>query len=185
MLPADEDNERWAIGVPACVADDAVPPPVVSRSLSRCLDTLHSHLWRLAGGALQTYGLKICHGLTRATRGCRRSADGGQREGSGPSAAFPRCHCLQRLTGFPNPLSLSPTPGGMQRVWRNVTHPVDARLLAGELVLDDDQRAVFSSNPRLSMLSGCVSPADDSEARKKRPNSPQSIPHRCFKRSTV
>ena len=55
---------------------------------------------------------------TRATRGCRRSADRRQRNGPGTSAALPRCHCLQRLTGFPNPPSLSLTPGGMQRTRR-------------------------------------------------------------------
>ena len=63
-------------------------------------------------------GSRSAHGRIRATRGCRRCADSRQRERSGPSAAFPRCHCLQRLTGLPNPPSLSPTPGGMQRVQR-------------------------------------------------------------------
>lgn len=82
----------------------------------RYLETLRSQLWRPAGGALQTHGLKVCRGLTLATRGLRSSAGGRQREGSGPSAASPRCHCFQRLTGFPNPPSLSPTPRGMQRV---------------------------------------------------------------------
>ena len=56
-------------------------------------------------GCLSPVGNRQTHGLTRATSGCRRSADGRQRERSGPSAALPRCHCLQRLTGLPNPPS--------------------------------------------------------------------------------
>src|SRR5665647_1704459 len=70
-----------------------------------------------------------CTACTHATRGCRRcrrSADRKQKNGPGTSAALPRCHCLQRLTGFPNPPSLSPTPEGMQRARRIVT--VSARL---------------------------------------------------------
>lgn len=64
---------------------------------------------------------RCARGLTLATRGLRSSAGGRQREGSGPSAASPRCHCFQRLTGSPNPPSLSPTPRGMQRVRPIVT----------------------------------------------------------------
>lgn len=130
----------------------------------------------ISRGCLSPAGNLRPYRRTRATRGCRRSADRRQRNGPGTSAALPRCHCLQRLTGFPNPPSLSPTPGGMQRAQRVVTHPVDVRLLAGELVLDDHQRAVFSSNPRLSMRRRCLSPVDHSEARLRRPNLPTRSP---------
>src|SRR5665647_1330318 len=111
MLPADVDNERWAIEVPACVADDAVLPPGVSRSLSRCLDTLHSHLWRPAGGALQTYGLKICpwphprHSWVQAF--CRRWAKRRVRAVGRVSALS-----LSPATdGVPEPTLIIPDPG--------------------------------------------------------------------------
>ena len=72
----------------------------------------------MSRGCLSPAGNLRPHRRTRATRGCRRSADRRQRNGPGTSAALPQCHCLQRLTGFPNPPSLSLTPGGMQRTRR-------------------------------------------------------------------